>query len=207
MMVPLRRNDLSPITLLTMHGGNILVNSEIGKGTTFEVHFKPGTAHFDKNVTIIYEDKPSIPIVVAVSTRSLNDQIDTNPEESNTGNQPLMLVVEDNAELCRFLTSVLSEKYRVAEASDGHVAWNMMGNLMPDFVITDLMMPVMDGLELTRHIKEDDRTCHIPVIMLTAKSDMITQMECIQAGVTDFIAKPFSAVYLAAGYGFSVMER
>ena len=184
--------------LVEMHQGSVSVNSEEGKGTTFEVRFKPGTAHFDEHVTIIHADKGVLSDAVTDTMRPLPSETDASHEESSTGNQPLMLVVEDNAELRTFLTSVLSGKYRVAEAADGHAAWSMMGNLMPDFVITDLMMPVMDGLELTKHIKEDDRTCHIPVIMLTAKSDMVTQMECIQAGVTDFIAKPFSAVYLEA---------
>lgn len=184
--------------LVEMHKGTISVTSELGKGTTFEVRFKPGTAHFDENVTIIHADDAKLIQAVTDPFRPLNNDQDATHEEGSAGNQPLMLVVEDNAELRKFLTSVLSGKYRVAEAADGHVAWNMIGNLMPDFVITDLMMPVMDGLELTSRIKEDDRTCHIPVIMLTAKSDMVTQMECIQAGVADFIAKPFSAAYLEA---------
>lgn len=184
--------------LVDMHGGCISVQSEEGKGTSFEVRFKSGTAHFDETVTLIQAELENVSEPITDSYRPLPNETDANHEEGGTGNQPLMLVVEDNAELLKFLTSVLSGKYRVAEAADGLVAWNMMGNLMPDFVITDLMMPVMDGLELTKRIKADDRTCHIPVIMLTAKSDMVTQMECIQAGVTDFIAKPFSAVYLEA---------
>lgn len=184
--------------LVDMHDGTISVQSEEGKGTIFEVRFKPGTAHFNEQVTIIHADKTELTEVLTDTRRLLPNEEDASHDETGTGTQPLMLVVEDNAELRKFLTSILSGKYRVAEAADGHAAWNMMGNLMPDFVITDLMMPVMDGLELTKHIKEDDRTCHIPVIMLTAKSDMVTQMECIQAGVTDFIAKPFSAIFLEA---------
>jgi len=184
--------------LVDMHGGSIQVNSEVGVGSTFEVRFKPGTAHFDGNTVIVHAEKADLTHSVTDTSRPMLHLLETPHEDGGTGTQPLMLVVEDNAELRKFLTSVLSGKYRVAEAADGHAAWSMIGNLMPDFIITDLMMPVMDGLELTTHIKTDERTCHIPVIMLTAKSDMVTQMECIQAGVTDFIAKPFSAVYLEA---------
>lgn len=184
--------------LVDMHDGTIKVYSEEGKGATFEVRFKFGTAHFGEDTVLIHEDKTALTLAVTDADRPMQPCMDSSHEEGGTGNQPLLLVVEDNAELRTFLSSVLSGKYRVAEAADGHAAWNMMGNLMPDFVITDLMMPVMDGLELTVNIKADDRTCHIPVIMLTAKSDMVTQMECIQAGVTDFIAKPFSAAYLEA---------
>ncbi|HET9569877.1 MAG TPA: two-component regulator propeller domain-containing protein [Bacteroidales bacterium] len=184
--------------LVDMHGGSISVNSEEGKGTTFEVRFKLGTAHFDNQVTIVHTNKPDLTDAFAHPVLPLPNEHEGSHDDGSTGNQPLLLVVEDNSELRTFLTSVLSGKYRVAEAADGHVAWSMMSNLMPDFVITDLMMPVMDGLELTKLIKQDDRTCHIPVIMLTAKSDMVTQMECIQAGVNDFIAKPFNAVFLEA---------
>jgi signal transduction histidine kinase/DNA-binding response OmpR family regulator len=184
--------------LVDMHDGSIRVESEVGKGSTFEVRFKSGTAHFDKNTVILHAKDDDLMHAVTDSNRLMTHLMESHHEENSTGSQPLMLVVEDNAELRKFLTSVLSVKYRVAEAADGHVAWNMVSNLMPDFVITDLMMPVMDGLELTINIKADERTCHIPVIMLTAKSDMVTQMECIQAGVADFIAKPFSATYLEA---------
>jgi signal transduction histidine kinase/ligand-binding sensor domain-containing protein/DNA-binding response OmpR family regulator len=183
--------------LVDMHGGSISVDSELGKGSTFTVRFKPGTAHFDEHTIIIHNDKTSVSEQVIDQIPLLTNP-EINEEEINTENQPLMLVVEDNLELRNFLTSVLSKKYRVADAQDGFSAWNMIGNLMPDFVITDLMMPIMDGMELTRRIKEDERTCHIPVIVLTAKSDMITQMDCIKAGVNDFIAKPFSAAYLEA---------
>jgi len=193
--------------LVEMHGGSISVESEVGKGTTFEVCFKPGTAHFDENVILVQNAKTEIQQIADSQSITFENSFDVNHEEVGTGNQPLMLVVEDNAELRKFLSSILSGKYRVADAPDGHAAWNMIGNLMPDFVITDLMMPVMDGLELTRRIKEDDRTCHIPVIMLTAKSDMVTQMECIQAGVADFIAKPFSAVYLEAKIDSILKQR
>jgi signal transduction histidine kinase/CheY-like chemotaxis protein/ligand-binding sensor domain-containing protein/AraC-like DNA-binding protein len=190
--------------LVDMHHGRISVVSEPSVGSTFEVRFKLGTAHFDKKVRFM-EGKPLpltdlLPGLAPVETSAKTGGIEME-------NQPLILVVEDNLELRNFLTSVLSAKFRVAEAADGLSAWNTIGNLMPDFILTDLMMPVMDGLELTRLIKEDGRTCHIPVIMLTAKSDMTTQMNCTQAGVNDFIAKPFSSAYLEAKIENIFMQR
>jgi signal transduction histidine kinase/AraC-like DNA-binding protein/ligand-binding sensor domain-containing protein/ActR/RegA family two-component response regulator len=183
--------------LVEMHGGQISVVSKPGVGSTFEVRFKLGTAHYDDDTILLYDQyEPPVSdmLLDAEATRTETPAVPSADME----NQPLLLVVEDNSELRNFLTSILSKKYRVAEASDGLVAWNMIGHLMPDFVITDLMMPAMDGLELTRRIKEDGRTCHIPLIMLTAKSDLITQMDCVKAGVSDFITKPFSASYLEA---------
>jgi len=198
--------------LVDMHAGQISLVSEPGAGTTFEVRFRLGTAHYEASTVILHESYqssasnllPDSEVLVDADPKAETERKDNAIEMEN---QPLLLVVEDNDELRGFLTSVLSKKYRVADAPDGLAAWNMIGNLMPDFIITDLMMPVVDGLELTRRIKEDGRTCHIPVIMLTAKSDMVTQMDCVKAGVNDFIAKPFSAAYLEAKIDNIFMQR
>lgn len=180
--------------LVEQHGGGITVRSEEGTGSVFEVRFKLGSSHLeDKPVVIIQRDQALADVTEVPATTF------GKPEEPvNMEHQPLLLVVEDNVELRNFLTSILSRKYRVADAADGLAAWNMIGNLMPDFVISDMMMPVMDGLELTRRIKGDKRTCHIPVIILTASSDAESKLESVQTGVDDFITKPFSAAYLEA---------
>ncbi len=179
--------------IVDLHKGRIEVESEPGSGSTFEVRFKLGYKHFNDDDDVIILEEPSeikIPVIISNET--------DNPEKVSNENQPLLLVVEDNVELRNFLTSVLSKKYRVADAPDGLSAWHLIGNLLPDFVITDLMMPVMDGLELTRKIKNDEKTCHIPVIILTAKSDLEAKVEGMHAGVDDYITKPFSAAYLEA---------
>lgn len=179
--------------IVDLHKGRIEVESEPGSGSTFEVRFKLGYKHFKDDVDVTIVEEPSeVLIPVNISNENVN------PEKVINENQPLLLVVEDNVELRNFLTSVLSKKYRVADAPDGLSAWHLIGNLLPDFVITDLMMPVMDGLELTRKIKNDEKTCHIPVIILTAKSDLEAKVEGMHAGVDDYITKPFSAAYLEA---------
>lgn len=168
------------------------VESEPGSGSTFEVRFKLGYKHFNDDDDVIILEEPSeikIPVIISNET--------DNPEKVSNENQPLLLVVEDNVELRNFLTSVLSKKYRLLMLR-WPSAWHPIGNLLPDFVITDLMMPVMDGLELTRKIKNDEKTCHIPVIILTAKSDLEAKVEGMHAGVDDYITKPFSAAYLEA---------
>ncbi len=179
--------------IVDLHKGRIEVESEPGSGSTFEVRFKLGYKHFNDDVDVIIVEEPS-EMQIPVNISNVTD----NPEKVSNENQPLLLVVEDNVELRNFLTSVLSKKYRVADAPDGLSAWHLIGNLLPDFVITDLMMPVMDGLELTRKIKNDEKTCHIPVIILTAKSDLEAKVEGMHAGVDDYITKPFSAAYLEA---------
>lgn len=180
--------------LVELHGGSISVSSEEGKGTTFELRFKLGTAHLEDKPVVIVPREQALPDVLEAPLVTIKSE----EVSGQTEHQPLLLVVEDNLELRHFLTATLSKKYRVADAADGLAAWSMIGNLMPDFVISDMMMPVMDGLELTRRIKGDNRTCHIPVILLTAKSDAETKLESVQIGVDDFITKPFSAAYLEA---------
>lgn len=189
--------------LVDLHRGTINVSSEVGMGTVFETRFKLSTEHFEDIDEVIIKNESSLLDVLPDSKPLLPDQEET----INTEHQPLLLVVEDNLELRTFLTSVLSKKYRVADAPDGLAAWNTIGNLMPDFVVSDLMMPVMDGMELTKRIKSDERTCHIPVILLTAKSDFESKMEGMQAGVDDYITKPFSAAYLEARIENIFMQR
>jgi signal transduction histidine kinase/ligand-binding sensor domain-containing protein/CheY-like chemotaxis protein/AraC-like DNA-binding protein len=179
--------------IVDLHKGRIEVESETGSGSTFEIRFKLGHKHFEEDPNVILIDEPTEIVFQKASVAEKG-----NKEHVNNENQPLLLVVEDNVELRNFLTSVLSKKYRVADAADGLSAWHLIGNLLPDFVITDLMMPVMDGLELTRKIKSDEKTCHIPVIILTAKSDLEAKVEGMHAGVDDYITKPFSAAYLEA---------
>jgi signal transduction histidine kinase/ligand-binding sensor domain-containing protein/DNA-binding response OmpR family regulator len=180
--------------LVDIHQGRILVKSELEKGTSFEVRFKLGTNHFEnRDDVVIQNESVSLDVIPEVKF-----QVADNEDDEHLEHLPLLLVVEDNVELRSFLTSVLSKKFRVADAPDGLAAWNMISNLMPDFVVSDLMMPVMDGMELTKRIKGDARTCHIPIIILTAKSDMESKMEGMLAGVDDYITKPFSAAYLEA---------
>lgn len=189
--------------LVNLHKGRIILNSELDKGTSFEVRFKLGNEHFINVEDVVIQAETQYPDILPESKSQLIDI----EEDINLEHQPLLLVVEDNFELRSFLTSVLSKKYRVADAPDGLAAWNMIGNLMPDFVVSDLMMPLMDGMELTKRIKGDERTCHIPVILLTAKTDMESKLEGMQIGVDDYITKPFSAAYLEARVENIFMQR
>ena len=111
---------------------------------------------------------------------------------------PLILIVEDNEELRHFLRNSLKNNYRVEEAENGQIGWKKTEHLMPDLIITDLRMPLMDGLELTRKVKEDNSTSHIPIIMLTAITDMESKLAGIRVGADDYITKPFSSEFLDA---------
>ena len=109
-----------------------------------------------------------------------------------------MLIVEDNVDMREFLLSIFKNTYKTLVAEDGKEALEVALETIPDIIITDLMMPHMDGLELTSHLKKDERTSHIPIILLTAKSAVENRLEALHVGADDYITKPFSPVYLEA---------
>ena len=179
--------------LVDLHHGSIHVDSQVGKGSTFEIEFKLGTAHYDGDVDIILSDE-KIPV-----KESVEPEISVDVEKIDQVKvTPLILVVEDNEELRHFLKKSLKKNYRVAEAENGLVGWNKIQQIMPDFIVADLLMPEMDGLELTKKVKEDTRTSHIPMILLTAVTDMESKVAGIKAGADDYITKPFSSEFLHA---------
>ncbi len=113
---------------------------------------------------------------------------DDEPVETD---RPLLLIAEDNAEMRQFIRSILIYKFNIVEAEDGAVAFEKTLKYQPDFIISDLMMPVMDGLEFCKKIKFNFSTSHIPVLLLTAKSSTDTRIEVYNAGADGYIAKPF----------------
>ena len=103
-----------------------------------------------------------------------------------------MLVVDDNTDFREFMKLSLSGVYSVLTAADGEDAWKLIPEELPDMVISDVMMPITDGITLCRRIKGDIRTSHIPVILLTAKSAKDSQLVGLEAGADDYISKPFN---------------
>ena len=189
--------------LVDLHHGEIHVESEIGVGTTFRIEFLLGVSHFDENADIIISDQ-KIP-EDQIENELLQDveNIEEHPEKK----KPLILLVEDNEELRHFLKSSLKNNYRVEEAENGLVGWKKTDKLMPDFIITDLRMPEMDGLELTKKVKEDSRTSHIPIILLTAVTDMESKLAGMKVGADDYITKPFSSEFLHARVENLIAQR
>lgn len=128
------------------------------------------------------------------------DKESARPEKQipNNSSLPTVLIVDDNEDMRRYIRTLLTDKYYVTEAVDGENGLQVAHETIPDIIVSDVMMPVMDGLEFCRRIKADTMTSHIPVILLTARSTEEQQLEGLGSGADDYMTKPFSAQLLLA---------
>ena len=170
--------------------GYIEASSELGVGTTFHIYI-PDIKTTDKE-----QDKEFITAYTEdVYLESLNDITSEDTLPDNASVQKI-LIIEDNPDMRNFIRHELKKEYKVFEAEDGLDGLKMAEKFSPDLIISDIMMPNMDGIELCKKIKSDIKTSHIPVILLTAKTDTPTKYQGIEMGADDYISKPFEMEYL-----------
>jgi signal transduction histidine kinase/ligand-binding sensor domain-containing protein/AraC-like DNA-binding protein/AmiR/NasT family two-component response regulator len=170
--------------------GSIDVRTSPGKGSEFIVTLPLGKEHLSGNEYIFAASETPEPVAPNIHHEAL---IARHTEEHGEKEQRVtILVAEDNNDLKNYIRENLESAYRVITADDGKEASNLAFTMIPDLVVTDLMMPVLDGISLCRMLKEDERTSHIPVIMLTAKATAEERIEGFVTGADDYIVKPFS---------------
>lgn len=188
--------------LVDLHHGYIELDSEIGKGSTFTVFIPQNESVYageelESNATDI--EKSVAHSANTHETFFIDSEImEPTGEEKETMEKKrgTILIVEDNAEIQRYLSEGLSGLFKVECAFNGEMALNYIKENEVDLVITDVMMPIMDGLKLTKQLKQNIRTCHIPVFILSAKSDIADQLCGLQVGADDYISKPFTLLVL-----------
>ena len=163
-------------TYTELHHGKVEVASTNQKGTTFTVTFPVDES---LNLSVSSTQEP-----------------ETREEADSHELKPLILIVDDNPEMRNVIQTILADGYRCVFAANGKEGLEVVNNQQPDLIISDLMMPVMDGIEMSRILKKNLTTAVIPIIMLTAKDDKQTERKSLQSQIDAFIAKPFDAEIL-----------
>ena len=170
--------------LSELHEGILKVESTVDTGTTFTLRLL--TENTYPNAIHAQHDMEKKPM----------DAEETTITDTPTENHPIVLVVEDNTDIREYIRSSFTDIYEVITAKDGKEGWELAQARIPNIIVSDIMMPVMDGIELCKRIKEDMRTSHIPVILLTAKDSLQDKEEGYASGADSYLTKPFSAKLL-----------
>ena len=191
--------------LVEMHHATIRVESKEGEGSCFMVDFLKGKEHYGEEVEFVLSD--NVQMMDAISKQEVPDEVVAaaagdsvagEKEKSETVPEATMLLVEDNLELRFFLRSIFGSRFRIIEAVNGVEGLEKAVKFVPDIIISDIMMPEKDGITLVRELREELTTSHIPIVLLTAKTDMDTKFQSLKLGADSYITKPFSATYLEA---------
>ncbi len=168
--------------LVEIMGGTIRARSFEGQGASFEIRLP---------VTQMAQEAKPLDLANRPATWRKSPQMQVHAENGHSA-MPEILVVEDNPEMLHFLELILNGNYRVLLAENGKQGVELAQDAVPDLVISDIMMPGLDGYDLCRALKEDIRTSHIPIILLTAKGDMDSKIEGLEVGAEAYLTKPFS---------------
>jgi signal transduction histidine kinase/DNA-binding response OmpR family regulator/sugar lactone lactonase YvrE len=183
--------------IVELHNGEINVFSENEKETTFKIRLNVGRAQFNPEQVIEH-------IPDTVETEALNQDLieemvseEVMPErglsEADKKEAQIILLVEDNFDLRNYISEQLEDDFTIFEAEDGEKGLEMAEKLIPDLIVSDIMMPKMDGYELCKKVKTDIKTSHIPIILLTAKAAREDKIEGLELGADDYLVKPFDA--------------
>jgi signal transduction histidine kinase/DNA-binding response OmpR family regulator len=179
-----------------LHGGEARVESEKNRGTTFRIFLPFGKEHLREEDIATFSPTTSAEknLEAEISIQVVDD---VHQKDGGDG-KPSILIVEDNADLRAYIRSSLDETYHIVEAIDGKDGLKKATELTPDLVISDVMMPKVNGIELCRRLKNDERTSHIPVILLTAKTSEEDKLAGLESLADDYLGKPFQVRELMA---------
>jgi len=183
--------------LVELHGGSIQLESEVGLGTTFwfELPITEPPSEAQRQASSMARSCRFADLVVCETEES---HPSAEPRQAAPDGAPRVLVVDDTPEMRQLIASVLKDQYFVLTASDGEEGTQAALREMPDLIISDVMMPIVDGYEFCRRIKKNPDTARIPFVLLTAKADRTMKIEGLDTGADDYLVKPFDAEELRA---------
>ena len=179
--------------IVKAHYGDISIESEVGKGTTFSVTLPLGEDHIPAELKKETPETDPQPIESSeLPDKKFMEEI-VNSRKELGGKRTHILIVEDNDELRQHLSALFEPIYNVTQAHDGMEGWQLIQKELPDIILSDLMMPNLDGYELCSKVKNNLTTCHIPFVILTARVTEESALEGFRHGADDYISKPFSS--------------
>lgn len=167
--------------LLILKGGGLVVNSKVGQGTDFIVSLlvRPVDASIQE------------PLIASGSSAPVEVQSTTPNQIKSNKNLPTVLIIEDNSDVLDYLSMCLENTYRTQRAKDGQAGIDAALESIPDIIVSDVMMPHKDGYEVVKTLKNDERTSHIPIVLLTARADLDSRIQGLKRGADAYLAKPF----------------
>ena len=183
-----------------LHHGFVTLTSRVGEGSRFVLHIPVGLSHFAQGEYEMVPDpmKGDLLEECPAEERPMEEVVEEKNETMEEAvnrvknNKEYLLIIEDHDEMREYLCSLFKEDYNVIEAENGEEGVAMADKYIPKLIISDIMMPVKDGFECSREIRENKRTFHIPIIFLTAKAEDADRLKSLQIGVDDYIMKPFN---------------
>ncbi len=180
-------------SLAALHEADLQVESSKGQGSKFTF-----TLHTDNTYpnALHKDDEQTADVLSTDETVSVEENDATTATPPEAGERPLLLIVEDNSDIRQYIAESLREDYRLLQADNGREGRDLAFAQIPDLIVSDIMMPEMDGIEMTQQLKADIRTSHIPVILLTAKTSLNDQEKGYDSGADSYLTKPFSAKLL-----------
>jgi len=193
--------------LVELHGGEISVRSKLDEGTTFTISLPIGKDHLPAEHILEGEKDFTMALSDAFIEEAHALLAQPNEELSVAANNknPTVLVVDDNVDMRSYIKGLLEKQFNVVTASNGEDALKKLGSFTPDLVISDIMMPVMDGIQLLKSVKENPRTASLPMILVSARAGEESKIEGFEIGADDYLIKPFSAKELIARIKAQIM--
>jgi len=194
--------------LVELHYGEVSVQSTEGKGTEFILRLPLGADHLKpEEIADADESPPAAREICKIPRYDTTEPVETEQEIENRGEdeekissedmeENVILVVEDNPDVRKYIRNPLEDHYKVVEAADGREGIDKARKIIPDLIVSDIMMPNADGYELCNVLKKDVKTSHIPIVLLTAKASEESIIEGLETGADDYITKPFNTKIL-----------